>query len=225
MITAILMDQRGQSHIRRYQTDNPREARNKFVDEWIARTIVWEDFEFYGPNCSVENPAFTPDFLRQNGYEDEPAPVVENGVTIYEWFCATGPHGSDEHIVTGYFVPSKNALVSELAKDIKRSREIGVNSPNEALVNDHILLMRLCSRMKHALTLQNERRAYGFMEAARCLAAAVPSSEDFEAADLRRLETIIEADMQNGLWEYAIRDADNFTNSIRGAIQKTAKRN
>ena|SRR6266699_554093 len=107
MITAIVIDECGQVHIRRYDTDNPRDARNRFVNEWIAGGIVWEHFELYGPNCTVDNPAFTPAFLREHGYEDEPPPLVEQGVTVYQWFCATGPHGSDEHIVVAYFVPSK----------------------------------------------------------------------------------------------------------------------
>lgn len=107
MITAIVIDQSGQSHIRRYDTSDPREARNRFVEEWMRGAVVWEYFEFFGPNCRVENPAFTPQFLRSHGFEDEPPPIVEQGVTIYTWFCATGLHGSDEHVVTGYFVPSR----------------------------------------------------------------------------------------------------------------------
>jgi hypothetical protein len=107
MITAIVVDQCGQSQIRRYDTDNPRVARNRFVQEWIAGGIVWEHFEFFGPNCRVENPAFAPEFLQKHGFEDEIPPLVHEGVTIYTWKCVTGPHGSDEHIVLGYFVPSR----------------------------------------------------------------------------------------------------------------------
>lgn len=106
MITVIAVNDAGESRIRRYMVDDVKTARNSFVNEWIDGEIVWDYFEFYGPNCEVENPAFSPDFLRRAGFDDEPGPVREEGVTIYEWFCAVGPHGSDEHTVTGYFIPS-----------------------------------------------------------------------------------------------------------------------
>lgn len=107
MFVVIAIAEAGESHIRRYETDNARDARNRFVQDWIDEKVQWEWWEYYGPNCTVDNPAFTPDFLRQEGFHNEPAPEEIEGVTIYTWWCITGNHGSDEHFVTGYFIPSK----------------------------------------------------------------------------------------------------------------------
>ena len=107
MITLIAINENGETHIRRYSTDSTREARDLFVHEWINGGITWLWWEYYGPHCTVDNPAFTPTFLTENGFDDEPAPLEDEGVIIYSWFCATGIHGSDEHFVTGYFVPSR----------------------------------------------------------------------------------------------------------------------
>jgi hypothetical protein len=108
MMTAILINEAAESHVRRYPVEDVRAARDCIMRDWIDGLIQWKHFEYYGKNCTVETPAFSPGFLQQHGYEDEPRPIVEDGVTIYTWFCATGPHGSDEHCVTGYFVPSRD---------------------------------------------------------------------------------------------------------------------
>jgi len=108
MMTIILINESGEAHIRRYPVNDAQAARDCVVRDWIAGRIQWEWVEYHGPNCTVDNPAFTPEFLRENGYENEPPPVVQEGVTIYSWFCATGPNGSDEHFVTGYFVLSQD---------------------------------------------------------------------------------------------------------------------
>jgi len=105
MVTAIVTYGSGETHIRRYNTPNPTEAKRQFIQDWIDGKVQWHWFEFHGPECTVEVPAFTPDFLREHCLNDEFSFRVEEGVHIWEWYCCTGIHGSDEHIVTGYFIP------------------------------------------------------------------------------------------------------------------------
>jgi hypothetical protein len=93
----------------------------------------------------------------------------------------------------------------------------------EATAPDGEFLLQLCSRMSHALSIQDERSAYGFMESARCLAGAILDPNDF--AGVNRASVFIEADMENGLWEGAIRSGRLFTDAVRQAIQRTNKRN
>ena len=107
MITVIAIAEGGEAHIRRYDTDDVRDARNRFVQDWIDGNVPWEWWEYHGPHCTVDTPAFTPEFLKEHGFDDEPSPEKTEGVTIYTWWCITGIHGSDEHFVTGYFIPSK----------------------------------------------------------------------------------------------------------------------
>jgi hypothetical protein len=107
MITAIVINMSGEAQIRRYDTNNPREARDWFVQEWIDGRVIWKSWEFYGPNCTAKAPAFSPDFLQESGFGEslpELLPASMLNVTVYQWCCITGPHGSDEHIVIGYFV-------------------------------------------------------------------------------------------------------------------------
>lgn len=110
MITAIVINEICEPQIRHYATDHPRVARDGFIQDWIEGKIVWEHSEFYGPNCTIENPAFSPAFLSKYGFEDEPPPLLENGVIVYTWTCITGGHGSDEHTVTGYFIRSAGKI-------------------------------------------------------------------------------------------------------------------
>ena len=104
MFTVIAYSDAGETQIRRYAVDSFREAWELFMESWIAGEFTWEHFEYYGPNCTVENPAFTPEFLRRHDFGSDGDPIVEEGVIIYTWWCITGRHGSDEHFVTGYFV-------------------------------------------------------------------------------------------------------------------------
>jgi hypothetical protein len=105
MVTAIAVYSSGEAHIRRCDTDDPLEARRMFIQEWIDGKIEWHFFELFGPECTVDNPAFTPDFLREAYLDSEYVYEIQRGADIWEWYCCTGIHGSDEHIVTGYFVP------------------------------------------------------------------------------------------------------------------------
>ena len=107
MITLIIMEMMSaRQHIRRYDTDDPKVARERFVEEWITRGIEWDDPQMDGPNCTVDNPAFTVEFLRQ--YEDEDQPeLIEEGVSVQYWWCKRGPRFDDEIGVVGYFVPSR----------------------------------------------------------------------------------------------------------------------
>ena len=109
MITAIVFDMGGDTKIRRYDTDDPFEAKRLFIREWIEGKITWDHFEFYGPQCTVTVPAFSPEFLEDHCLSDESNEGtylgINEGVHVWEWLCITGIHGSDEHIVKGFFVP------------------------------------------------------------------------------------------------------------------------
>jgi len=93
----------------------------------------------------------------------------------------------------------------------------------DATTVDGELLLHLCSRMNHALSIRDERKAYCFMESARTMAGAVLNQEDF--VRINRTALFIEADMDNGLWESAIKDGRHFTEAISQGIQKTNRRN
>ncbi|MEP6944601.1 MAG: hypothetical protein ABJA02_01700 [Acidobacteriota bacterium] len=103
MTVLIVSNDYFQTHILRYDTDDSHVAKNLFLSDWSEGRIEWDSFEYYGPGCSVENPAFTPDFVRGLMPFDEPYEVIEK-VHVWTWWCITGIHGSDEHYVTGYFV-------------------------------------------------------------------------------------------------------------------------
>jgi hypothetical protein len=105
MVTAIVTYSSAETHIRRYDTDDPHAAMQLFIHDWIAGRVVWEWWEFSGPHCTTEVPAFTPDFLREHCLNDCYNERITEGVHIWDWYCCTGIHGSDEHIVTGYFIP------------------------------------------------------------------------------------------------------------------------
>ncbi len=111
MVTAIVTYDSGETHIRRYDMDDPIEAKRNFIWDWITGEVQWQWLEFYGSEYSVDVPAFTPEFLQEHCLNDEYSYRVESGVHIWEWYCCTGIHGSDEHIVTGYFVPHEQKWV------------------------------------------------------------------------------------------------------------------
>lgn len=90
--------------IHRYETDDPVDAKNQFLRDWIAGDVSWDFFEYYGPSCAVSNPAFTPDFLESFLTEDDEY-EIKDGVHVWTWWCITGIHGSDEHYVTAYVIP------------------------------------------------------------------------------------------------------------------------
>jgi hypothetical protein len=92
-----------------------------------------------------------------------------------------------------------------------------------ATVVDGEFLLQLCSRMNHALSQRDERNAYCFMESARAMACAVLGPEHIPV--IHRAVVAIEADMDNGLWESAIRSGRYFTKAISQGIQKTNKQN
>jgi hypothetical protein len=108
MVTAIVTYQQIETHIRRYDTNDPHEAMRLFLQDWIAGRVEWKFVDdFYGPNCAAEVPAFTPEFLRQNCLNNpEFKPSVIEGVHIQQWYCCNGDHDSNEHTVTGYFIPA-----------------------------------------------------------------------------------------------------------------------
>lgn len=90
--------------IHRYETDDPVEAMSQFLRDWIAGDVSWDVSAYYGPNCTVDNPAFTPEFL-ESLLDDYDTYKVKNGVYIWTWWCITGIHGSDEHYVSAYVIP------------------------------------------------------------------------------------------------------------------------
>lgn len=109
MVTAIVTYGTLETHIRRYDTLDALEAKRRFIRDWINGDVEWKYFEFYGPNCSARVPAFSPEFLERACLDDKHSYRVESGVHIWEWYCCTGIHGSDEHIVSGYFVPHEQS--------------------------------------------------------------------------------------------------------------------
>jgi hypothetical protein len=111
MITAIVTCGSGETHIRRYDTDDPAQAKRSFIEDWINGKVQWQYFEFDGPECDVAVPAFTPEFLQEECLDDYYSYRIEEGVHIWEWYCCTGIHGSDEHLITGYFVPHEYVLL------------------------------------------------------------------------------------------------------------------
>ncbi len=113
MITVIASNDFYETVIRRYDVDEYQQARNLFVLDWIGGVIGWNNFEYYGEGCEVDNPAFTPEFLKEHGFDDEPPPQFIEGVCIYQWDCVTGIHGSDEHWVIGYFTQTKDYVEIE----------------------------------------------------------------------------------------------------------------
>jgi hypothetical protein len=88
---------------------------------------------------------------------------------------------------------------------------------------DNALLMHLCSRMARAIGLCDKDRAWCFMEAARAFACGVLDSIDI--LEINKASLTIEADMQNHLWEFAVRSGAYFTDVIRRAIDKTNQQN
>jgi hypothetical protein len=101
-----------ETHIRRYSTDDPATAIRLFTLDWIEGRVQWHYFEFFGPGCTVDNPAFTPEFLREHCLDEQRyrEPTIIEGVHVWDWYCCTGIHGSDEHLVTGYFVPPSSVV-------------------------------------------------------------------------------------------------------------------
>jgi hypothetical protein len=113
MITVIANNDFYETIIKKYDVNEFPKARNLFVWDWINSVFSWNNFEYFGTGCKVENPAFTPEFLKQHGFDDEPSPIFIEGVCIYSWFCITGIHGSDEHYVTAYFIQTKDYNVNQ----------------------------------------------------------------------------------------------------------------
>jgi hypothetical protein len=112
------------------------------------------------------------------------------------------------------FRPAKNTTGA--AKEIEPGH-------SNATAVDGEMLLQLCSRMNHALSIRDERNAWCFMESARAMAGAVLAPDGF--AVINRASMFIEADMENGLWESAVKSGRHFTESISQAIQKTNKHN
>jgi hypothetical protein len=102
-VTAIVIDMSCQEHIRHYQTDSVNQAHDFLIQEWVDGGVIWNSWEFAGPNCTAEVPAFSPEYLRSNCFNEEPRDVILN-VTVFEWWCCTGRPDSDDHLVYGYFV-------------------------------------------------------------------------------------------------------------------------
>jgi hypothetical protein len=101
--SAIVIDMSCQEHIRRYQTDNVSQAHDWLIQEWVAGGVIWDSWELAGANCTAEVPAFSPEYLRFNCFNEGPRDVILN-VTVFEWLCCTGRPDSDDHLVYGYFV-------------------------------------------------------------------------------------------------------------------------
>ncbi len=115
MVTVVAIDEAGETHLRRYLVETPAEAKDAFIAEWIAGGIAWQNYEYASPERGINQPwhtpgrllAFTPEFLEETANDVLHWHHEETGVTEYEWRCVLGIHGSDEHSVTGYFIPSR----------------------------------------------------------------------------------------------------------------------
>jgi hypothetical protein len=80
------------------------------MQEWSQCKIVWEEPEYFAPEKD-DQPAFTPEYVKNYRFEDDFREYpVEEGVTIYDVWCITGIHGSDEHFVQLYCVPSRDGM-------------------------------------------------------------------------------------------------------------------
>lgn len=113
MITVIANNDFYETVIKKYDVNLFWRARDLFVNDWISGVVGWNNVEYYGIGCEVENPAFTPDFLAKHGFDDDALPEFIEGVCVYQWNCITGIHGSDEHWVVGYFIQTKNYVEIE----------------------------------------------------------------------------------------------------------------
>lgn len=107
MVTAIVMNMGGETHLRRYPTDDPEVARRQFIIDWIEGKVEWRDPHFCGPECRTDDQAFAPEFLRESllDAEDVWFEEVRGPVYVWHWFCgdSTGDESSDE-IVYAHFV-------------------------------------------------------------------------------------------------------------------------
>ena len=140
MITAIVTDGNAQPQIRRYDTDNPRQARDWFVQEWIDGGVVWEYFEFAGPNCTEERPIFSPDYLREHGFKEDPWEIKLN-VFMYEWSCFN--NRGDRHTVRGHFVldlGGVTAIVIDMScqEHIRRYQTDSVTQAHDLLIQEWV---------------------------------------------------------------------------------------
>ena len=108
MITVIAFNDFLETIIKRYDVNDIKAARDLFVMDWINGVVEWDNFEYHGKGCTVDNPAFTPAFLEEHGFDDEPQPEIIEGVYIYTRWCIIADHGSDEHYVNGHFIPTKD---------------------------------------------------------------------------------------------------------------------
>lgn len=93
-----------QTVIRRYDTDDPFVAKRLFLTDWAEGSIQWDYFEYFGPSCTVANPAFPPVLVSAFIDEDDPGPEITEGVHTWTWWHVTGIHGSDEHYVVAHFI-------------------------------------------------------------------------------------------------------------------------
>ena len=103
MITAIITNDLMESHVRLYRTDEPAKAREVFMKDWIAGRIEWESTEFSGPNCRIQEGAFSPAFLMRLEGQTRPEPTRQQGVISYTWFCEGSPERK-AHYVSAHFV-------------------------------------------------------------------------------------------------------------------------
>jgi hypothetical protein len=85
LVTAVVIDEMGQHHIRLYDTNDLREAGNSFVKDWIEGKVFWENDDYYGHGCSASVPAFDPLFLMKNGMNEKDERFAK-GVLIHTWW-------------------------------------------------------------------------------------------------------------------------------------------
>ena len=93
---------------------------------------------------------------------------------------------------------------------------------DEEIEDDFQDLLRICDRLQTAVLVQDERRAYCFAEAARCLAGAVVDVGCFP--QLNGFTPLIEGAMQNGLWGRAADEARQFADAVEAACIATSLR-
>ena len=99
MITVLLLDMYSQVITRRYDTNLFDEAVHMLVDDWISGVISWDDISI--------SEAFTPEWLRENGYpcEDVEPDIDETEIVHYRWHWP-GETESDDQIVDAFMVKS-----------------------------------------------------------------------------------------------------------------------
>lgn len=104
-----------------------------------------------------------------------------------------------------------------------QSSPLLVDTTLRDLAEDVRELARLCARMRAAAERRDCRQTLGFLYAARGFAYAVLALGEW--AKVNKAGFFVEADLDNELWESAVRSVDSFADVVHVAVQETFKRN